>query len=225
MYKSFDFDYNLIKKHYDKIKTTIDKIDYLEWIITEYKNSGQPHQTSIIIQKPNRSITAGYMGGEPLIRTIEIPSDQFIDKINNDLNLFKNRLEREKSTSTDITKAITDGKENSNTQSLSQKYNIKWNMSKSFNKSALVELIYALKQSGAIVATDTSQIVYAFEEFFNMKIDNYSQLFKQIRDRKKSSPTQFLDNLTEELNNYISYLEEEDEKKLGNNKKNKKIFI
>jgi hypothetical protein len=163
MYKSFDFDYNLIKKHYDKIKTTIEKIDYLEWIITEYKNSGQPHQTSIIIQKPNRSITAAYMGGEPLIRTIEIPSDQFIEKINNDLNLFKKRLEREKSTSTDMTKAITYGKENSNTNKIHV-----------ISDSTDITRIFENAKLANIISKKT-QITQIVDIFFNMKRSNYDK--------------------------------------------------
>ncbi|MFD2909803.1 RteC domain-containing protein [Flavobacterium ardleyense] len=64
-------------------------------------------------------------------------------------------------------------------------------------KTALTELIYALFSNGAINhgAADINAITSAFEDFFNIKLDNVYKTYTEIKARK-SSKTKFLEELT-----------------------------
>jgi len=68
------------------------------------------------------------------------------------------------------------------------------------SKAALIELIYALQTSGVCNngAIDVKQLARHFEQFFNIKLDNFYRTFQEIRIRKISRTT-FLDQLKENL--------------------------
>ncbi|WP_245794685.1 RteC domain-containing protein [Flaviramulus basaltis] len=69
------------------------------------------------------------------------------------------------------------------------------------NKTELIELIYALHDSGAINSgtADIKEMASMFEQIFNIDLGNYYHTFIEIRARK-CSKTKFLDRLIEVLN-------------------------
>lgn len=74
--------------------------------------------------------------------------------------------------------------------------NAKWTES----TASLVELLYALKYSGAINNgnIEIHELAQIFEKMFNIKLDDYYRVFLDIKGRKKSK-TKFLDKLIQDL--------------------------
>lgn len=77
------------------------------------------------------------------------------------------------------------------------------------SKTDLIELIYALNNSGAINSgtADIKEVASACEQLFNVDLGNYYHTFVEIRSRK-SNKTKFIDKLKESL---IQRIDESDE--------------
>lgn len=77
------------------------------------------------------------------------------------------------------------------------------------SKVSLIELMYALHQSGAFNngQTDIKSIAAYFEKIFDIELGNYYRTYLELRIRH--SPTKFLDSLRDSL---IRKMEEDDEK-------------
>lgn len=78
---------------------------------------------------------------------------------------------------------------------------IQWTAS----KAALIELIYALHASKTFNngQTDIKQIADVFQRMFNYELGDYYKVFSEIKTRQKSK-TKFLDELTYDLQEFIS---------------------
>ena len=68
------------------------------------------------------------------------------------------------------------------------------------SKPGLIELIYALYFDGAINngAVELSTIISSFEEFFNVKLDNFYKTYSEIKTRK-GSKTKYIEELIMKL--------------------------
>ena len=77
------------------------------------------------------------------------------------------------------------------------------------NKSALIELLYALHYQGSFNNgnADIKEIAIYFETIFNVDLGQYRRTFLEIRDRK-SDKTKFINSLEKEL---LKRMEETDE--------------
>lgn len=71
-------------------------------------------------------------------------------------------------------------------------------------KVELVELVYALKQSGVLNhgRADLKEIAYRMGAFFGMNLHDFYRTFREISLRKKSR-TSFLDTMRDQLNDYL----------------------
>lgn len=87
----------------------------------------------------------------------------------------------------------------------SMKSSLRWTSS----KAALIELMYALHQSGSFNngQTDVKKIATYFESIFDIELGNYYRTYLELRIRH--NPTKFLDSLQESL---LRKMEEDDEK-------------
>jgi hypothetical protein len=87
-------------------------------------------------------------------------------------------------------------KDNQNTNLMKQSSRLFW----TGNKTELIELIYALQNSGAINSgtADIKEMASLFEQIFNIDLGNYYHTFIEIRARK-GSKTKFIDKLEEAL--------------------------
>lgn len=86
-------------------------------------------------------------------------------------------------------------------QKVTSQNNLTWTSS----KTALIELIYALYSNGAINhgAVELTTITSSFEDFFNIKLDNFYKTYSEIKARK-GSKTKFLEELMFRLQQKIS---------------------
>jgi RteC protein. len=71
-------------------------------------------------------------------------------------------------------------------------------------KVELVELVYALKQTGVLNhgRADLKEIAYRMGAFFGMNLHDFYRTFREITLRKKSR-TSFLDTMRDQLNDYL----------------------
>ncbi|KAA5542421.1 RteC domain-containing protein [Adhaeribacter rhizoryzae] len=83
---------------------------------------------------------------------------------------------------------------------IGNKYNIKWQD----DQTNLIELVYALIESGVIKYNKKKDVVNAFSEFFNFKIPNPNQTLNAIKRRNSDNPTILLDKLKDGFINYLN---------------------
>lgn len=90
-----------------------------------------------------------------------------------------------------------------------KKTNTTFNLQWTGNKVALVELIYALHNNKVLNNGNISlnECVKAVESFFNIEIKQHNRIFLEIRNRKTIQKTNFLNNLSENLNKKMNELD------------------
>lgn len=88
-----------------------------------------------------------------------------------------------------------DFKSNGNEEDLKQTNTISWTGS----KVSLIELMYALQQTGSFNhgQTDIKSIAQYFENVFNIELGNYYRTYLELRIRQ--NPTKFLETLQDNL--------------------------
>lgn len=77
---------------------------------------------------------------------------------------------------------------------------LKWKGS----QSELLELVYALLESGTIEASSKTAALHTFQEIFGFSINNPDQLLNKIKHRNYGSETLFLDKLREAFAGYVN---------------------
>lgn len=90
-----------------------------------------------------------------------------------------------------------------------KRINTTMNLQWTGTKVALVELTYALHNNKVLNNGNTSlnECIKAVESFFNTEIKQHNRIFLEIRNRKTIQKTNFLNNLSENLNKKMNELD------------------
>jgi hypothetical protein len=195
VYEKFDFNYELIRDFTNKIDSTLKQIDYLKWILKEYKFVESPRKEKIVTQFKDEFESQLDAHGNRVPRTYLQGFDYFNRRIRADLKYIEDKLVRER-------------EDHSAKTIILPKYNLKWN--DKYSKSDFLELCKALHESEAIKSSQRD-LILAFSELVNLKINNPDQHIKSmITGRNNDSRTKFLDKLIE---SFLQFLDQRDKKK------------